>query len=72
MLTVVVSDKPLEDLSIGDESTTLSRNWWTNGKRNGKARAPRFEMVGGGRGTRLDQSRNRKPGSKRNRRLHAG
>jgi hypothetical protein len=47
MLTIVVSDKPLEDLTIGDEATTLSPEQVAEWDKKWKGQTQRFEMVGG-------------------------
>jgi len=47
MLTVVVSDKPLQGLSIGDEATTLSPERVDDWEKKWKGQTQRFEMVGG-------------------------
>ncbi len=47
MLTVVVSDKPLEGMAIGDEATTLSPELVDDWEKKWKGQTQRFEMVGG-------------------------
>jgi len=47
VLTVVVSDKPLDRVSIGDEATTLSAEQVAEWEKKWKGQTQRFEMVGG-------------------------